>query len=711
LAAETRLQAEEWIKALQAAIGLLPRQTTPTKRSSGSSRPSLSILPNAAPVPHRTVPTSPQFQAQQQFQTQQQQQLSQQQRAMTWQQRMFTAVQAGDVEKLEEVLNNGAFIDTIFDQQTKDTPLIIASRMGHVNVMRLCLQFGAKNDPYPEFGCTALHAACASGQYDAAAVLLQAASKAKADHIICNLPDSAGRTPLHLAAAHGNSELLELLVNHGVDLSKQDAKGATCLHLCADKGHNTSIAVLIDQLNVEDLIDVVDSAGNTALHIAVIQNQKTSVRLLLQSAANVQIRNKAGHRPLDLAVANSLTAIGSLLLEYESWESDFMSKELEAAAKAAAEAEIVAAQIAKEEAEMEAAVLASVQQQFLVKVKEFRNSHRGSSLGGGGGVGGGVDGEEKGEEEQEEEEARAVDDAFIESFVWGQAMWRVYLTEEGHSYFVAPSGESQWDDPRASFADFGLIDEEREAVSAPPSRSGEAQEEVEIFEPKKIVFAENEEMVEVEAEEKENEHKETREEEMGVFREESTPSHHEVEEVKMDQISPDLSDAGQKQERVEEEERKVEEVTMSSLSVEAKEDRTTHVGENTEERWLLTHSPFDDTDESAAAIVRLLCSGSENVATAIDSEPPSTATTSTSDSSFESEFERFFAMQRRGLPLGHILNKMKLENTDPSKIKFFEQRCLGQKEGEIKHREEEKCERGDDVAGLEGEARESRGEE
>jgi hypothetical protein len=57
---------------------------------------------------------------------------------------------------------------------------------------------------------------------------------------------------------------------------------------------------------------------------------------------------------------------------------------------------------------------------------------------------------------------------------------------------------------------------------------------------------------------------------------------------------------------------------------------------------------------------------------------------------------------------------MKLENTDPSKIKAFEQRCLGQKEGdtvEIKHREEEKCERGDDVAGLEGEARESRGEE
>ena len=47
----------------------------------------------------------------------------------------------------------------LMDPQTTDTPLMMACRSGRADVVNLCLQFGGRNDPHPDFGQTALHAA------------------------------------------------------------------------------------------------------------------------------------------------------------------------------------------------------------------------------------------------------------------------------------------------------------------------------------------------------------------------------------------------------------------------------------------------------------------------------------------------------------------------------------------------------------------------
>jgi len=47
----------------------------------------------------------------------------------------------------------------LMDPQTTDTPLMMACRAGRADVVNLCLQFGGRNDPHPDFGQTALHAA------------------------------------------------------------------------------------------------------------------------------------------------------------------------------------------------------------------------------------------------------------------------------------------------------------------------------------------------------------------------------------------------------------------------------------------------------------------------------------------------------------------------------------------------------------------------
>jgi ankyrin repeat protein len=44
----------------------------------------------------------------------------------------------------------------IMEHGTGDTPLIVACRQGWKGIVELCLEFGAKNDPHPQFGKTAL---------------------------------------------------------------------------------------------------------------------------------------------------------------------------------------------------------------------------------------------------------------------------------------------------------------------------------------------------------------------------------------------------------------------------------------------------------------------------------------------------------------------------------------------------------------------------
>ena len=45
----------------------------------------------------------------------------------------------------------------------------------------------------------------------------------------------AGTTALHLSVDKGSSDIIELLVGHGIDLSIIDAKGLTALHLALGK--------------------------------------------------------------------------------------------------------------------------------------------------------------------------------------------------------------------------------------------------------------------------------------------------------------------------------------------------------------------------------------------------------------------------------------------------------------------------------------------
>ena len=59
------------------------------------------------------------------------------------------------------------------------------------------------------------------------------------------MPDKNGMTPVHMAAAFGRVEVLELLFARGGDTNPQDDSGETPLHLAAGYAHRDAVEYLL----------------------------------------------------------------------------------------------------------------------------------------------------------------------------------------------------------------------------------------------------------------------------------------------------------------------------------------------------------------------------------------------------------------------------------------------------------------------------------
>uniref|UniRef100_A0A8C6U0K4 Ankyrin repeat domain 27 (VPS9 domain) n=1 Tax=Neogobius melanostomus TaxID=47308 RepID=A0A8C6U0K4_9GOBI len=140
-----------------------------------------------------------------------------------------------------------------------------------------------------------------------------------------------GFTPLHVAALHGHSALVSLLIRHGANVNARTNQSATPLHLASQNSHIQVVRFLLEcnaKLNKKDhfgntpliqaclkgnletantliesnaLVNVANSQGNTALHEAVRGSHQGLVELLLRSGASPGLRNKRQRTPLDCA--------------------------------------------------------------------------------------------------------------------------------------------------------------------------------------------------------------------------------------------------------------------------------------------------------------------------------------------------------------------------------------------------------------------------
>uniref|UniRef100_A0A182W2R8 VPS9 domain-containing protein n=1 Tax=Anopheles minimus TaxID=112268 RepID=A0A182W2R8_9DIPT len=129
-----------------------------------------------------------------------------------------------------------------------------------------------------------------------------AADKVRVD---LNAVNGEGYTALHVAAMHGNVEMVRVLLEHKVNPTIRLKSGATALHLATRERRLRIVRMLLTRCTSGEIVDLKDSRGDTPLHYAVEQNNLQLVQMLLEADADRSIRNLQGKRPIDIAM-NSL---------------------------------------------------------------------------------------------------------------------------------------------------------------------------------------------------------------------------------------------------------------------------------------------------------------------------------------------------------------------------------------------------------------------
>ncbi|MFI0241389.1 ankyrin repeat domain-containing protein [Streptomyces sp. NPDC016845] len=141
-------------------------------------------------------------------------------------QRLMAAVTKGDLAAVRTELSSGAEVDRRFPVVTgfndAHTPLLVASRDGHTDIVRALLAAGADvNAVEPTFGAVPLHKAVYNGHADITALLVEAPG------IDLDFQGATnGYTPLHDALWHGYEDCARVLTAAGArtDLLGHDGR-------------------------------------------------------------------------------------------------------------------------------------------------------------------------------------------------------------------------------------------------------------------------------------------------------------------------------------------------------------------------------------------------------------------------------------------------------------------------------------------------------
>uniref|UniRef100_A0AAZ3SSG8 Transient receptor potential cation channel, subfamily A, member 1b n=1 Tax=Oncorhynchus tshawytscha TaxID=74940 RepID=A0AAZ3SSG8_ONCTS len=184
---------------------------------------------------------------------------------------IHTAAFAGAKKAMEVILKAGEEMGHSIEEhinvldESCSSPLHMAVRGGNMDVIKFCIQKGAKIDQQQVDRSTALHFACSQGATEAVKVMLS--SYSRVDSII-NLPDGACQTPLHRSTIFDHTELAEYLISKGADIDYIDCKGLSPLLLATNCGAWRSVALLLSKgANV----NIKDKSGCNFLHLAILQ--------------------------------------------------------------------------------------------------------------------------------------------------------------------------------------------------------------------------------------------------------------------------------------------------------------------------------------------------------------------------------------------------------------------------------------------------------
>ncbi|KAK7359415.1 hypothetical protein VNO77_01375 [Canavalia gladiata] len=227
------------------------------------------------------------------------------------------------LEKSEGELDEGA---RVFKRDMMNRAIHAAARGGNWEVMKQLLGSVSQILSYRDAqGCTVLHAAAGRGQVEVVRNLIVSSS---CD--IINSTDAQGNTALHVASCRGYLPVVEILIQESSSLTTlTNHYGDTFLHMAVvgfrspgfrrlDK-HTELMKQLTSEkiVSMQDIINVKNNDGRTALHVAVIHNVQCDIVELLMSVPSIDlnIHDADGMTPLDHLKQRPHSASSEILIK------------------------------------------------------------------------------------------------------------------------------------------------------------------------------------------------------------------------------------------------------------------------------------------------------------------------------------------------------------------------------------------------------------
>ena len=192
---------------------------------------------------------------------------------------LHAAVICGRLDMVSILLKAGAAIEAM----TKEgrTPLHLAIWERRFEVAERLIKKGARVEAkIPETGYCPLHLATVQQLPKFVQLLLNNKAKVNAKAKISRFPRiEEYQTALHLAAQHGNLEILKMLLSKNADINALDHRKFSALHIAIKQNHYEAVQILLDHKDID--VNIKDQNASSPLFHAISMGKFGLVKLLL----------------------------------------------------------------------------------------------------------------------------------------------------------------------------------------------------------------------------------------------------------------------------------------------------------------------------------------------------------------------------------------------------------------------------------------------